>query len=57
MALDQYDKLLDENDWDIYYWCTGAKNVPDHIQKYEFWPDLVAHSKNPERKILRMPDL
>lgn len=22
--LDQYDKFLDENDWDIYYWATQA---------------------------------
>jgi succinate dehydrogenase assembly factor 2 len=21
-ALKQYDTLLEENDWDIYYWCT-----------------------------------
>jgi len=20
--LEQYDRFLDENDWDIYYWCT-----------------------------------
>lgn len=56
-ALEQYDRLLDENDWDIYYWCTGAKPVPNHIKNFEFWEDLVEHSKNPERKILRMPDV
>lgn len=56
-ALVQYDKLLSENDWDIYYWATGAKKVPENIQEFEFWGKLVAHSKNPERKILRMPDL
>jgi len=28
-ALDDYECLLEENDWDLYYWVTGAREVPD----------------------------
>ncbi|KAJ3101544.1 hypothetical protein HDU97_001293 [Phlyctochytrium planicorne] len=56
-ALRQYDDLLEENDWDIYYWATGAKVVPKHIKEMEFWDDLVDHCKNRERVVLRMPEL
>lgn len=27
---DLYDRLLEENDQDIYPWITGAATVPDH---------------------------
>ncbi|KIH94153.1 tpr repeat protein [Sporothrix brasiliensis 5110] len=26
--LEQYDRFLDENDWDIYYWVTQEENTP-----------------------------
>jgi antitoxin CptB len=26
--LDAYDRLLEENDWDLYYWVTGAQEAP-----------------------------
>ena len=29
VALDDYERLLEENDWDLYYWVTGAREVPD----------------------------
>lgn len=30
-ALDAYERLLEQNDWDLYYWITGARPVPaDH---------------------------
>jgi antitoxin CptB len=28
-ALNGYEALLEENDWDLYYWITGARAVPD----------------------------
>jgi len=28
-AMDDYEALIDENDWDLYYWVTGAREVPD----------------------------
>lgn len=24
-----YEALLQENDWDLYYWVTGAREAPD----------------------------
>jgi len=27
-ALDAYERLLEENDWDLYYWVTGARETP-----------------------------
>jgi antitoxin CptB len=28
-AMDAYEAMLEENDWDLYYWITGARRVPD----------------------------
>jgi len=28
-AMDAYEALLEENDWDLYYWVTGAREVPE----------------------------
>ena len=29
--LDAYESLMQENDWDLYYWVTGAReSPPDH---------------------------
>ena len=28
-AMDVYEVLLEENDWDLYYWVTGAREVPE----------------------------
>lgn len=28
-ALDAYEALMEENDWDLYYWITGAREVPE----------------------------
>ena len=27
-ALDDYERLLEENDWDLYYWVTGGRETP-----------------------------
>ena len=27
-TLDDYERLLEENDWDLYYWVTGAQEAP-----------------------------
>jgi len=39
--LDAYESLLDENDWDLYYWITGAREAPgphqamiEHIRRH-----------------------
>ncbi|KAI9003382.1 Flavinator of succinate dehydrogenase-domain-containing protein [Hyaloraphidium curvatum] len=55
--LAEFDSLLKENDWDIYYWATGAKEAPEDIKELSIWPHVVEHAKNKGKKILRMPDL
>ncbi|CAK9435901.1 uncharacterized protein LODBEIA_P05310 [Lodderomyces beijingensis] len=58
--LDEYDKLLDEADWDIYYWATKNFEVTPIPEK---WKDskilklLQEEAENKERVILRMPEL
>jgi len=27
--LDAFEALLEENDWDLYYWITGARPTPE----------------------------
>ncbi|KAI9336122.1 Flavinator of succinate dehydrogenase-domain-containing protein [Obelidium mucronatum] len=57
LELEQLDSLLEENDWDIYYWVTQAKPTPPEVEAFGFWADLVEHSKNKRKDILRMPEL
>ncbi|KAJ3067387.1 succinate dehydrogenase assembly factor 2 [Podochytrium sp. JEL0797] len=57
VELEQLDSLLEENDWDVYYWVTMAKETPPEVKAYGFWDDLVEHSKNKRKDILRMPEL
>ncbi len=54
--LSDYDILMEENDWDIYYWVTGSLAPPSHVKEMSIFPMLVEHSKNAEKKVLRMPD-
>ena len=28
-TLDVYEQMLEENDWDLYYWVTGAQETPE----------------------------
>lgn len=60
--LDEFDRLLDEPDWDIFYWCTERKAPPER------WHDsfstegrvghrLVVHTRNEDRVIRRMPEV
>lgn len=55
--LKEYDSLLDEPDWDIYYWATGKKDVPDKWEKSEVFGMLRKHVKNEGKVVMRMPDL
>ncbi|XP_048339598.1 succinate dehydrogenase assembly factor 2, mitochondrial [Sphaerodactylus townsendi] len=57
--LDLYDRLINEpsNDWDIYYWITEAKPVPEVFQN-EVMEMLREFSKNKNREQrLQQPDL
>lgn len=56
----EYDKLLDENDWDIYYWVTKNEDVkpcPEEWKKSKIMIKLQEMVKNHGRECIRMPDL
>lgn len=58
--LNQYDTLLDELDWDIYYWATRNYDVTPLPEKYKDSSVLMLlqeFSENKERVVMRMPDL
>jgi len=58
--LDEFDRLLDEPDWDIYYWATENYDVtplPDKWKNSAILKLLQEESKNKEKEILRMPNL
>eukprot|EP00128_Syssomonas_multiformis_P010137 Colp12_sorted_trinity150504_noHs@15989 len=54
--LSYFDKLLDLNDWDIFYMATGKKPVPEHLQ-HKLMVDLIEHTRNDRKEILKQPDL
>ncbi|KAG0163990.1 succinate dehydrogenase assembly factor 2 [Apophysomyces sp. BC1034] len=53
----EYDRLLDEPDWDIFYWATNKKTLPERWQKSKVLDMIREHSKNEKKVVLRMPDL
>lgn len=58
--LDEFDMLLDEADWDIYYWATGNYEVtplPEKWQTLKVLKMLQEDAQNNKGEILRMPDL
>jgi len=56
--LDEYDRLLDENDWDIYYWVTEKKEIPEKFNnETHILQKIKVHAQNKNRVVLRMPDL
>lgn len=58
--LDEYDSLLDEADWDIYYWATGNYDVtplPEKWKNSKIMKQLQEDAQSNSGEILRMPDL
>lgn len=55
--LREYDKLLDEPDWDIYYWATNERTPPERWQNSQVLEKLRIHAKNEGKAIRRMPAL
>ncbi|XP_014241776.1 succinate dehydrogenase assembly factor 2-A, mitochondrial-like [Cimex lectularius] len=57
--LEQYDKLINVplNDWDIYYWATGIRDVPPEYDNkvMALLKDHVLNTKKESR--IRQPDL
>ncbi|ORZ21504.1 Flavinator of succinate dehydrogenase-domain-containing protein [Absidia repens] len=55
--LEEYDSLLDEPDWDIFYWATFKKPHPENWKNSKVLEMICQHAKNKDKKVLRMPDL
>ncbi|TDL25199.1 DUF339-domain-containing protein [Rickenella mellea] len=55
--LNEYDKLLDEPDWDIYYWSTEKREPPARWQSSPLLSKLRVHTRNEGKVTRRMPDL
>lgn len=58
--LAEYDALLDELDWDIYYWATKnyeTSPIPKKWENSEVMKKLQVYAQNRGKQILRMPDL
>ncbi|CAD6936418.1 unnamed protein product [Tilletia controversa] len=58
----EFDQLLDEPDWDIFYWSTDRKPVPERWAASFATPGrlgwrLRKHTKNEEKVPRRMPNL
>jgi succinate dehydrogenase assembly factor 2 len=50
-------QLLDEADWDIYYWCTGERTPPTRWEGSGVLSRLKEHARNEGRVVRRMPAL
>ncbi|OSC97749.1 DUF339-domain-containing protein [Trametes coccinea BRFM310] len=55
--LREFDKLMDEPDWDIYYWATGKKTPPERWANSRILDQLREHVRNEGKVVRRMPDL
>lgn len=57
--LQQYDRLINlpTNDWDIFYWATGAKPTPPEFDN-EIMDLLKQHTRNKDRQArIMQPEL
>lgn len=50
-------QLLDEPDWDVYYWCTEGKAPPERWANSPILARLKIHARNEGKAVRRMPDL
>ncbi|KAG8835018.1 succinate dehydrogenase assembly factor 2 [Serendipita sp. 399] len=55
--LREYDRLLDEPDWDIYYWAIEKKEPPERWANTKLLEKLRIHAKNEGKVVRKMPDL
>ncbi|EJC97717.1 DUF339-domain-containing protein [Fomitiporia mediterranea MF3/22] len=55
--LKEYDSLLDEPDWDIYYWATEKRPAPERWANSPLLAKLRQHARNDGKEIRRMPNL
>ncbi|KAL0960170.1 hypothetical protein HGRIS_011804 [Hohenbuehelia grisea] len=57
VELQEYDKLLDEPDWDIYYWSTNKRTPPERWANSPLLEKLRVHARNEGKVVRRMPPL
>ncbi|KAI0916053.1 hypothetical protein AcV5_003497 [Taiwanofungus camphoratus] len=57
VELREFDKLMDEPDWDIYYWATRKKVPPERWANSVLLEKLQKHVRNEGKVVRRMPDL
>lgn len=50
-------QLLDEPDWDVYYWATGKRAPPERWANSPLLEKLAVHAKNEGKVVRRMPAL
>ena len=50
-------KLLDEADWDIYYWATDMRTPPDRWVDSTLLEKLRVHARNEGKVVRKMPPL
>jgi len=55
--LKEFDKLLDEPDWDLYYWATLKRDPPTRWANSPILEKLRVHARNEGKQVRRMPDL
>lgn len=50
-------QLLDEADWDIYYWATNKRTPPERWAESAVLERLRVHAKNEGKVVRSMPAL
>ncbi|KAI0701383.1 Flavinator of succinate dehydrogenase-domain-containing protein [Cytidiella melzeri] len=55
--LKEFDRLMDEPDWDIYYWATEKRAPPERWAHSRLLEKLRVHARNEGREVRRMPEL
>jgi succinate dehydrogenase assembly factor 2 len=50
-------QMLDEPDWDIYYWATEKRTPPERWASSQLLEKLRIHARNEGKVIRRMPPL
>lgn len=53
----EYDKLLDEQDWDIYYWATEKRAPSKRWSDSTVLKKLTLHARNKGKVMRSMPPL
>ncbi|WRT63228.1 uncharacterized protein IL334_000131 [Kwoniella shivajii] len=53
----QFDKLLDEPDWDIFYWSVQKREPPPRWKDTSLLKKLIVHAKNEGKVVRMMPEL